>query len=336
MLTIVTTEIDYIQVLGESKNRVLVVKQRNSNRPVIVKSEETAARNDGQQSVDKRGDIDSRNNVGAMLQFHSTLFSKLRSLPFDTERMTLNEIDALRACPPNRVQGLRAGENWPAVFNDEVLTQNGRRKSVVKISYIEELANLRSLVKKVNLVMDLRAGLERGNANFVFELGQILAVDFFIGNHDRFKYNGYIVGFQNIFFQVRNNTITATGIDTYDVFSPWSNLNATIESLEAHRTETWPGRVLSHGAYAAREEIAQNAVTDILSMAYEGMAGSGAVAPCACPIVPSRKKALVCQFHKGISEGKSLLRAKYNFGDCLAELQSGIQSRWRIVQGKYA
>jgi hypothetical protein len=328
MLKIDATQIESIQVIGESKNKVLIVKQINSNRPLVIKSEETT-------STNEYGDTMSRNNVGAMLQFHGTLFSQLRSLPFDTERITLNEISALRSVSPNKVAGLNGGETWPGVFDSDVAKQNGRIKAVVKISYVEQLANLNGMAKDLGQIQMIRAGLETGKADFVFELGQILAVDFFIGNHDRFSAEGKLVGPQNIFFSTKNNVISATGIDTYDVFSAWSDLNKTIEDLERGASGTWPGRILAPGAVKQRQSIAEKAMGWILTTAYEGNGGmTGKVGfPTECTIGPSRKKTLVTLFHKGMSEAKSTLRKKYRLSDNMSGLQAGIRSRWNVIRG---
>jgi len=328
MLKIDATQIESIRVIGESKNKVLIVKQINSNRPLVIKSEETTFTNEF-------GELNSRNNVGAMLEFHGTLFSQLRSVPFDTERITLNEISALRSVSPNKVGGLNGGETWPGVFDSDVAKQNGRIKAVVKISYVEQLANLNGMAKDFDQIQMIRAGLEKGKADFVFELGQILAVDFFIGNHDRFTIEGKLCGPQNIFFSIKNNVISATGIDTYDVFNAWSDLNKTIEELEKGGNGKWPGRILAPGAVKQRQSIAEMAMGWILSTAYEGNGGFTAKVgfPTECTIGPSRKKTLATLFHKGMSEAKSTLRKKYRLSDNMAALQAGIRSRWNIIRG---
>jgi hypothetical protein len=281
------------------------------------------------------GSLQSRNNVGAMLEFHGTLFSKLRALPFDTERLTLNEIGALRGCSPNKVTGLQTGETWPAVFDSEVGKQQGRIKAVVKISYVEELANLSGMSKKLEEISRIRAELETGDSNFLVELGQILAVDFFIGNHDRFTETGKFRGPQNAFFSLKDGGVKATGIDTYDVFGEWSDLNKTIEAIEAHLKKKWPGRILAPGAVKQRDAVAQNAVNEVLLWAYDGGGGFKAQGkPTAkCNIDEPGKRELVKLFHKGMSEAKYTLRKKYQLGDNLAALQAGIRSRWSIIRG---
>jgi hypothetical protein len=225
------------------------------------------------------------------------------------------------------------GETWPTIFDTQVANENGRRKSVIKISYIEELANLSGMTKDFNQITVMRDCLDHGDTSFVFEMGQILAVDFFIGNHDRFRETGILQGPQNIFFQVKNNVIKATGIDTYDVFSPWSNLNETIEDLELNRSQKWPGRMLAHGAFNKREELANKCVSEIIKMAFEGGITHRELFPTASTIDAKRKKVLVTVFHKGISDGKSILRKKYNLSDNLSGLQKGLASRWKIIRG---
>src|SRR4051812_14267057 len=110
--TINAAEIQSIQVIEASKNCVLIVTQRNSNRPIVVKSEES------------RG----RSNVGAMLEFHAALFSKLRALPFETEKLTLAEIDALKKCSPAKVVAANqpfTQQTWLTLLNEKVLHVGG-------------------------------------------------------------------------------------------------------------------------------------------------------------------------------------------------------------------
>jgi hypothetical protein len=327
MITIDTKEISSIHVIGESKNKVLIVKLLNSNRPLVVKSEETA--------TDNMGDLVSRNNVGAMLEFHGTLFSKLRALPFDTERLKLTEITALRACNPNKVTGLNDNETWPNLFDTDIAKQSGRIKAVVKLSYVEQLANLNGMTKDLQQIGLIRAALEAGDANFVFELGEIFAVDFFIGNHDRFTPTGMLRGPQNVFFSTKGGVVKATGIDTYDIFGEWSDLNKTIEAIEASGAGKWPGRMLAPGNVKSRDALAQQAVEQILVWAYEGGGGFKAEGKPIAErrISDSRRSSLVKLFHKGMSEAKSTLRKKYQLGDNLAALQAGIRSRWNIIRG---
>ncbi len=327
MLTIDASQISSIKVIGESKNKVLIVKQINSNRPVVVKSEET--------TVENMGNLVSRSNVGAMLEFHGTLFSKLRALPFDTAKLTLNELNALRAVSPSKVNGLQSGETWPALFDSAVAKQHGRIKAVVKISYVEELASLNGMAKDYDQITMIRKEFETGKAEFMFELGEILAVDFFIGNHDRFAEDGALRGPQNIFFSTKSGVIKATGIDTYDVFGDWSDLNKTIEELEKNDWgKKWPGRVLAPGNVKQRDALTRKAVDYILKSAYEGGDFTAKNSfPTECKLSASRKKALYTLFHNGMSEAKSKLRKKYQLGDNVAGLKAGIRSRWNIIRG---
>ena len=327
MITIDAKEISSIHAIGESKNKVLIVKQRNSNQPLVVKSEETTA--------DNMGDMITRNNVGAMLEFHGTLFSKLRALPFATERLTLAEMSALRGCSPNKVTGLGNGETWPAVFDSDVAKSQGRIKAVVKLSYVEQLANLNGMTKDLQQIGLIRASLAAGAADFVFELGEILAVDFFIGNHDRFTEKGVLSGPQNVFFSTKGGVVKATGIDTYDIYGEWSDLNQTIEQIEKSTGKKWPGRILAHGAVKDRDAIARKAIEQLLLWAYEGGGGFKAEGkPVAeCNLSVARKNELAKLFHKGMSEAKSTLRKKYQLGGNVAALKAGILSRWNIIRG---
>lgn len=327
MVVIDTKEIASIHVIGESKNRVLIVKVLNSSSPLVIKSEETQS--------DATGEMVSRSNVGAMLEFHGTLFSKLRSLPFQTERLKLTEIAALRACNPNKVTGLKNNETWPNLFDNEVAKQHGAIKAIVKISYVEQLANLGGMTKDLQQISVIRTALESGSAEFVVELGQILAVDFFIGNHDRFSESAKLVGPQNIFFSTKGGVIKATGIDTYDLFGVWSDLNQTIEQLEATSGNKWPGRMLAPGNVKLRDAICTSAIDEFLVWTYQGGGGFRAEGkPVAdCNISQSRKNALIKKLHKGVSEAKSILRKKYQLGDNVAALQAGIRSRWNIIRG---
>lgn len=328
MITINDKEISNIHVIGSSRNRVLVVTQRNSTSPVVVKSEDTASAH--------TGELVTRNNVGAMLEFHGTLFSNLRALPFATERLQTIEINALRACSPNKVTGLNNGETWPALYDSDIAKSTSGRKSVVKISYVEQVANLGGMVKNDQQIGPLRTALEAGNLDFMFQLGEIYAVDLFIGNHDRFSDSGFLVGPQNLFFSTKGGALQATGIDTYDVFGDWSDLNRTIEDIEGKTKARWPGRLLAPGGVKDRDARARKAVDEIITFAYNlgtGFAEDTTRAVVVCNISKSRKDKLVAQFHKGMSEAKSTLRKKYQLTDNVAALSAGIRSRWNIIRG---
>lgn len=69
-------------------NMVLFVHQRDSPRPLVVNGENG----------------NGRQNVGAMLEFHAGAFSKLQALPFETERLTTDQIKQSRECDPSKVE----------------------------------------------------------------------------------------------------------------------------------------------------------------------------------------------------------------------------------------
>ncbi len=327
MIKIEADKINQIQVIGVSRNKVLIVTLSNSSSPLVVKSEETQA--------EIGGKLDTRTSVGSMLEFHGTLFSKLRALPFDVKGLMDSEINALRTVSQNDIVGLGGHETWPAFFDHHMIQMNGAQKDIVKISYVEALANLNGMAQKAEEIGLIRAALEHGSTTFVYELGEILAVDFFIGNHDRFSYKGLFTGPQNIFFSTKNGRVRATGIDTYDIFGYWSDLNKTIEQIEDENPlERWPGRVLAPGNVQDRDAIARNAINDILKWAYEGGVKpdeNSSIAPCL--ISDSRKSDLVKLFHKGMSAAKSTLRKKYHLSDNQSALKDGIRSRWKIIRG---
>jgi hypothetical protein len=114
------------------------------------------------------------------------------------------------------------------------------------------------------------------------------------------------------------------GLDTFDsaVGNPWSDMSRTIEDLESKSmiNEKWPGRILAHGETKGRREAAKAMVN---SLAY--IMG--------VELQPSGRDILATACHKGISDGKTILREKYHLGDNLQALSAGIASRWRIVRG---
>lgn len=338
MMKLNASEMSSIDVIEASMNMVLLVHQRNSSKPIVVKGEEGKG----------------RQNVGAMLEFHASAFSKLRALPFDTERLTLAEIAELRKCEPSKINSnpKLTKEQWHLKLGKLLYGKHDDRpgeldpnkvKAVVKLSYVEELADLKGLSKKHQEKQALVAMLQSGSRealDAVFALGQILAVDFFIGNHDRFRdtthgnlakwpqneqvfgHQGSIIGEQNVFFSFKNGKIVPTGLDTFDsaVHNPWSDMSKTIEELEANHHEKWPGRILSHGAERTRDAAATALVDSLLQ-------SSGAT------VTASLRKKLIKSCHSGISDGKKILRAKYKLGDNLQALSAGIRSRWKIIRG---
>lgn len=339
MMKISASEISSIVVIEASMNMVLLVHQRNSSRPIVVKGE------------DGKG----RENVGAMLEFHATAFSKLRALPFDTERLTLAEIEELRKCDPGKISTnpkptkdqwlLKLGKLLYGKSDDRHgELDKGKHKAVVKLSYVEELADVKGLSKDLQKKQALVALLQSGSReahDAVFALGQILAVDFFIGNHDRFRdethgnvgkwtddqqafgYQGSIIGDQNVFFSFKNGRIVPTGLDTFDsgVSNPWSDMSKTIEELEQReRGRKWPGRILSHGAERVRDNAAAALVGSLIQLV-------------GADVTASLRKKYVKSCHSGISDGKKILRSKYKLGDNLQALSAGIRSRWKIIRG---
>jgi hypothetical protein len=250
MMDISAREISSIQAVeANNKNVVLLISQRNASRPLVVKSEEGAG----------------RNNVGAMLEFHASAFSKLRSLPFETTRLTLKEIEELKRCDPAKVKAHPplTQAQWLQKLDELLRTSNGQIKTAIKVSFVEALANLHGIARDLEQKQRLGEELVRGNLDIPFGLGEILAVDFFIGNGDRFREvstsarypRGSILGDQNVFFQMKDGKFTTVGLDTYDGAGPWSDLNRTIEDLEAYNKRNmgadyalWPGRILAPGA----------------------------------------------------------------------------------------
>jgi len=326
MVKIDANEIRAIYVKEASMNMVLFVHQRNSSRPLVVKGE------------DGKG----RQNVGAMLEFHASAFSKLRALPFETERLANDEIEQLRKCDSSKIEmsPKPTKQQWALKLSallygksDTVANalDHSKLKAVVKISYVEELADLRGLNTKDAERKMLCDSLQAGDKEPVFALGQILAVDFFIGNHDRFRdvtnkagtrRQGEIIGDQNVFFQFKNNKITPIGLDTFDStpLNPWSDMGKTIEELEGN-SKHWPGRILSPGATADRDNAATALVESLIEMS--GATVGGRI-----------KSKLIEACHKGISDGKTILRSKYKLGDNLQALSAGIRSRWLIIRGR--
>jgi hypothetical protein len=325
-MDIAAGEISSIQpVEANNKNVVLLISQRNSSRPLVVKSEDGAG----------------RNNVGAMLEFHATAFSRLRGLPFETAKLSLKEIDELKRCDPIKVKANPplTQQQWLQKLDDLLHTADRQVKTAIKVSYVEELANLHGIGKDLETKTLLRDELTRGNTDIPFSLGEILAVDFFIGNGDRFREvhssaqypRGSISGDQNVFFQLKGGKFTTVGLDTYDGAGPWSDLNRTIEDLEVANKASqgveygvWPGRILSPGAKRERDQVATALVDSLIALCFDNGA----------PFSASMRKTLIEACHRGISSGKDMLRGKYKLGDNVQSLTAGIRSRWLIIRGK--
>jgi hypothetical protein len=275
-----------------------------------------------------------------MLEFHATAFSRLRGLPFETAKVSLKEIDELKRCDPAKVKANPplTQAQWLRKLDDLLHTSDGKIKTAIKVSFVEALANLHGIGNDLEQKKLLGEALVRGNTDVPFGLGEILAVDFFIGNGDRFREDncsksprGWILGDQNIFFQIKCGKFTAVGLDTYDGSGPWSDLNRTIEDLEATNKKNmgieyafWPGRILAPGARRERDEVATALVDSLIELCL----GKGAV------FSASMRKKLIEACHRGISSGKEMLRGKYNLGDNVQSLTVGIRSRWLIIRGK--
>jgi hypothetical protein len=323
-MDIAAGEISSIQpVEANNKNVVLLISQRNASRPLVVKSEDGAG----------------RDNVGAMLEFHATAFSKLRGLPFETAKLSLKEIDELKRCDPTKVKANPplTQAQWLQKLDALLHTSDRKIKTAIKVSFVEELANLHGIANDLQQKKLLGDALVRANTDIPFGLGEILAVDFFIGNGDRFREvdtgkfpRGSIMGDQNVFFQIKDGKFTTVGLDTYDGGGPWSDLNRTIEDLERANNSkgsehgSWPGRILAPGARRERDQIATALVDSLIELCL----GQGAA------FSASTRKNLTEACHRGISSGKEVLRAKYKLGDNVQSLTAGIRSRWLIIRGK--
>jgi hypothetical protein len=163
-MDIAAGEISSIQpVQVYNKNLVLLISQRNASRPLVVKSE----------------DGTGRNNVGAMLEFHATAFSRLRGLPFETAKLSLKEIDELKRCDPAKVKANPplTQAHWLRKLDDLLHTAEGKTKTAIKVSFVEALANLHGIGKDLEQKKLLGEALVRGNTDVPFGLGEIPATE---------------------------------------------------------------------------------------------------------------------------------------------------------------
>ena len=326
-IEVAAREISSVQLVdGNNKNIVMIVTQRNSNRPLVVKSE----------------DAGDRTNVAAMLEYHASAFSKLRGLPFETEKLSLKEIDELKRCDPSKVKANPplTQPQWLQKIDDLLYNANRKIKTVIKVTFVEELANLHGIGKDLEQKTILGQALVRCNTDITFALGEIMAVDFFIGNGDRFREmqtggmypRGSIMVDQNVFFSFKNGKITPIVLDTYDGGGSWSDLSRTIEDLEKanHASmgagyDKWPGRMLAPGAKRERDDAATALVDSLIELCLDNKPAA---------VSSSARRKLIEAAHRGISSGKETLRAKYKLSDNMTGLSAGIRSRWMIIRGQ--
>jgi hypothetical protein len=82
----------------------------------------------------------------------------------------------------------------------------------------------------------------------LFNLGKIVAVDLFIGNHDRFAPSGKVQNVGNLLFQSSNGKFTPIGLDFYEAQGGASNLMKDspqdVYDNSGTRTSQWPGMIL--------------------------------------------------------------------------------------------
>jgi hypothetical protein len=363
----------YIRVGGGGKNLVLMV-YLPGNQLVIVKSDRSAiiVNADGEHLT---GTIPEVSNVVDMLEYHSALFSQVCAEPFEIERMSPAELKELEDFDPTRVAGLK--KPWKETVRELTLktatpislglvTEKEKRTpdpvtyTPYKIQWKAGLADAGKIQEDLFKMVHLYAALRKGNTDTMKQLGAILAVDWFIGNGDRFEFDfngkrfsfvhGNVKNATNIFLlydQKLGRFKDAIGLDTFDDLSPWANLNRTIEEIEggSPHSRRWPGRCLAHGERAERDSIARNAVNGIIRAITNQYTNpekphpkSGEKQRVAIPLLPIEdaiKDKLVRAFHEGISEGKRKLRSKYACRTLVkgSPLAKGIESRLKIIQG---
>jgi hypothetical protein len=109
-----------------------------------------------------------------------------------------------------------------------------------KMLFVDGLRSVESMIKK-NKGAKVLAQL-RDNRDVLFNLGKVIAADFFIGNHDRFGPNGEIVNAGNIAFQkMADKTYKALGVDFFE--AQGANANLTQPPRPG-----WPGAKLGDPA----------------------------------------------------------------------------------------
>jgi hypothetical protein len=174
----------------------------------------------------------------------------------------------------------------------DALNQHG---TWFKMQEVKELANLRSVILDAQNNANkgpLRQFVASLNAKGGLEsLGQVVAVDLFNQNQDRFcprvpvahpltydtgatKYGGkahdlggkeffVLVNLGNVMLGLDNNKKKAVALDSFDPFSgSFTDVNQTIEQLEA-AGGIWFGRMLTAGARHFRKLYAEDIVNDL-------------------------------------------------------------------------
>jgi hypothetical protein len=141
-----------------------------------------------------------------------------------------------------------------------------------KMEYVEHLSHLDvSKLKAEEKREKLHKALKhcREDRNVLFQLGEIAAVDLFIGNHDRFLRDGSLGNEGNLFLQDgASGMCTPVGLDFYHAGNEFSKLHD-------RPLPNWPGKQLK--SIGDMYQFATNAVTG-LNEYFNGYLG-GEISP---------------------------------------------------------
>lgn len=173
----------------------------------------------------------------------------------------------------------------------------------------------------------------------LFKLGQIIAVDLFTSNRDRFvpfAQNGFHDGDLNMTFKALQNVGNVfmledltqgwvpTGIDFIDPNSYFGDFNMPVDALEQQRNAIWPGRVLVNRTY--RKKFAKDIVDDLEMILWK---------PSKNPLKTKLRSEAPSDLEDGMENGRQRLIAELRkkINNTAKQQLAGFHSRLQILLG---
>jgi hypothetical protein len=207
------------------------------------------------------------------------------------------------------------GQDESRKYLELYVTEGRQMFAFYKMPFVENLTDFDKVTTKVSaafMFMQL-------DTVALHQLGKIVAVDLFIGNHDRFTPDGRVQNAGNLLFQSSNGRLTPIGLDFYEAQGIASDLHDSSPEdtygRNGKRTFQWAGMVLQSEMH----------IRCYAGLAIKGLNGEFAKLQ-GNSSVELLKHTDVIAFANGMLEG---MRALRDFLQFRGGLPSGVAERMR-------
>lgn len=179
-----------------------------------------------------KGTSHSKDDAVFSARFGAELMAQVNS-KVGVEELKKPELEALESLGDKL---WKPGKNAHEYFHDQVQTSDPAHFFWVKMPFVQNLKDARDLFEK-NKGGKLLDKLKANNNAALHGLGEIVAVDLFAGNEDRFAANGDLSNDSNIMFEKQaDGSYKPIGLDVYHKDGAHSNLNAEPLSVKQQMT----------------------------------------------------------------------------------------------------